>query len=393
MKTPSLDDRERSIAKRLLGEGQKYQDVLQLINTGRKPSVNPGRLAGYDTWETEPATDDQLERFRYEKSLVDLRTGLSPFDDERLFRAREAMIAAVQIFNSPAVLFKLEMFPVLSQIAWTYLLHEYYDRRGEDIEDDDGNTLLLSQMIRRDDCPVKGDIVKNLKAVKKLRDDVEHKTLNSLGRNFWSLFQANCLNFDKTIRQLFGEDAGLNEVLPSALQFSRMDVSGLANAHKYDLTPEIEAIDDAIADELELDGREGINYKFKVNYSFEKATKGEANIVFKDKGSKAKAAHTILTKKVVGDDLWPHKAMRVVALVNASTDQTFNSHHHQLAWKKYGARPYKGAKNPSDTKKDFAHYHAAHKDYTYSDKWVEYLKAVVADDVEFGKLKKFRPKS
>lgn len=213
MKTPALTPAERRLAKKLLSDGETYQDVQQLINTGRSPTINPGRLAGWNAWGEESASDDDVARFRYEKSLVDLKSGLSPIDDERLFRSREAMVASVEIFNSPANLFKVQIFPVLSQIAWTYLLHEYYVRKGIAINNEDGNALLLSQMLTRNDCPLEEDVKKNLNAVKILRDNVEHKLLASIGRTYWTLFQANCLNFDQTIRKLFGEKAGLQDSL------------------------------------------------------------------------------------------------------------------------------------------------------------------------------------
>jgi hypothetical protein len=38
-------------------------------------------------------------------------------------KAREAMLAAVQIHNNPQIDFKSELFIVTSVIAWTYLLH------------------------------------------------------------------------------------------------------------------------------------------------------------------------------------------------------------------------------------------------------------------------------
>ncbi len=36
------------------------------------------------------------------------------------------MLTSVQIFNNPNIQFKSESFIVLSNIAWTYLLHAYY---------------------------------------------------------------------------------------------------------------------------------------------------------------------------------------------------------------------------------------------------------------------------
>lgn len=392
MKTASLTDRERAIAKKLLADGLAYQDVQQLINTGRNPTINPGRLAGSNEWNIEPATDDEVARYRYEKSLVDLKSGLSPIDDERLFRAREAMIAAVQIFNSPSLLFKVEIYPVLSQIAWTYLLHEYYNRKNIEIVDAQGNSLLLSQMLNRNDCPLENDVKKNLIAVKTLRDRVEHTMLSSVGRWYWPLFQANCLNFDQTIRKLFGEESGLESALSLALQFGKMQLNQLAELQKYDLSPAIEAIDQQISEAIGETGNEGLSYKFKVNYTFEKSTKGEAHIVFTENNTNTNNIATVLTKKVVGDELWPYKPNNVVRLVRELSGIEFTTNDHQLAWKKFGARPRSGARKPEDCKKDFCYYHAAHKDYTYSDKWIEFLVGIAQNEDELAALRAFDPK-
>jgi hypothetical protein len=171
-----------------------------------------------------------------------------------------------------------------------------------------------------------------------------------------------------------------------------MQLDQLAKLQTYDLTPAIEAIDQAIAEGAGLDGKEGPGYKFKVSYQLEKATKGDSNIVFNKTNPDGKVSN-ILTQKVVGDELWPHKPSKVVALVRQKTGMDFTTHHHQLAWKKFGARPRQGAKNPSDCKKDFCHYHTAHNDYTYSDKWVEFLSGAVTNPDEFAALKAFQPKA
>ena len=42
---------------------------------------------------------------------------------ELVKKAREAMLAAVQLYNNPQVTFKAESFITLSVIGWTYLLH------------------------------------------------------------------------------------------------------------------------------------------------------------------------------------------------------------------------------------------------------------------------------
>jgi len=48
---------------------------------------------------------------------------------ELVEKSREAALAAVQIFNNPQVTFKSEIFIVLMNIAWTYLLHAFYRKK------------------------------------------------------------------------------------------------------------------------------------------------------------------------------------------------------------------------------------------------------------------------
>ena len=129
------------------------------VNIGRIATINSARITEVkQNAAITPASDDAVEFYKLDKQSFDPRTGLSVFHDERLIRAREAMIVAVQIFNSPALKFKTEVFAVLAHIAWTYLLHEYYDRRKVKIIGDDGRSFLLSQILRREDCPLSREL-------------------------------------------------------------------------------------------------------------------------------------------------------------------------------------------------------------------------------------------
>ena len=48
---------------------------------------------------------------------------------ELLKKSREAVLAAVQIFNNPNITFKAESYVVLMTIGWTYFFHAYYTVR------------------------------------------------------------------------------------------------------------------------------------------------------------------------------------------------------------------------------------------------------------------------
>ena len=187
----SLTVEEKRIVKALLNQGRKNQDVHALINLGRSATVNFGRIADVKkNGAQDAATEEEIASFRERKESYDPKTGLNAYSDERLVRAREAMILAVQSFNSPALKFKAEVYCVLANIAWTYLLHEHLERQGVKIVGEGGFSLPLSAMIVRDDCPLSDGIKNNLRAMKTLRDKVEHHLLGKGQRKWFGIFQA-----------------------------------------------------------------------------------------------------------------------------------------------------------------------------------------------------------
>lgn len=160
-----LTAEEEGIVKAPLSRGWRNQDIQALVNVGRIATINSARITEVkQNSAIAPAADDAVEFYKLEKQSFDPRTGLSIFHDERLIRARAAMIVAVQIFNSPTLKFKTEIFAVLAHIAWTYLLHENYDRRKVKIIGEDGRSLLLSQMLRRENCSLSAGIKRNLES-------------------------------------------------------------------------------------------------------------------------------------------------------------------------------------------------------------------------------------
>ncbi len=153
-KATALTAEEKSVIKALLMKGLRNQDVHALINYERGATINFSRISGVKKAAILPATDEMINAYQRRKRSFDPITGLNPYYHERLVRAREAMILAVTIFNNGAYGFKTEVFAVLANIAWTYLMHDYYERlKGIPILNADGTTFALSHMLSRADCP------------------------------------------------------------------------------------------------------------------------------------------------------------------------------------------------------------------------------------------------
>jgi hypothetical protein len=389
-KDGGLTKEEQRIVKALLNKRWRNQDIQALINSGgRKATVNSGRITGVkQDAKIEPATDAELQAYQNKKAAFDPVTKLNLFEDERLIRAREAMILAVQVFNGGIYKFKAELFAVLANIAWTYLLHEFYRRKNIKIIDKDGRSLLLGQMIDRQDCPLSDGAKRNLRSMKAIRDEVEHLLLGQSNFKWAPLFQACCLNFDAALRRLFGESLSLENDLSFALQFAKPDMEQLATLLKYDIPEKIEALDARLKEGMTDEQLADLEYAFRVVYTLDHASKGKANFEFISPGSEqGQAVQHILQKYKIADDMYPHKPNRVVRIVSARAKTNFTTHNHTQAWKLYKVRPDNGSKQPNNTSKEYCIFHPAHGDYTYSETWVDHLVQCVGAPNELAKIK------
>jgi hypothetical protein len=387
----ALTSIEKSVIKALLNEGWRNQDIQALINTGRPASINFGRISGIKANDAiAPATKQQVEAFRRKKLLFDHVTGLCPIDNERLVRAREAMILAVELFNTPRIAFKAGVFSMLANVAWTYLLHEYYASKGIVIVNDEGFSLLLSQMIARQDCPLSKGCKQNLAALKEIRDVVEHRTIGPFDLKWLPLFQSTCLNFEKALVELFGPRLTLGRDLGFSLQFAKLGTEQIAILEGYDLPEHIAALDASLAAKLGDGDADNLEYQFKVVYTLTNASKSKAHFQFVQPDSaEGKEIQNVLIKYKPVDDIWPLKPGEVIKLVAAASGRNFTSDKHQRAWKMYKARPKTGAADPTATDKQYCVYHPPYKSYTYSQAWVDFLVGEIADDERWAELSSF----
>lgn len=388
----ALTKDEKRIVKALLAKGWRNQDIQALVNSGRADTINSARITGVKKDEKqEAALEDEVTYFQIKKRSYDPQTGLNCFEHERLMRAREAMVLAVQIFNSAVLKFKTEVFVCLAHIAWTYLLHEHYDRKGVAIVGKDGRSLLLSQMIERHDCPLSDGMRNNLRALKKIRDDVEHLLLGRADLRWLGLFQACCLNFDKVLCELFGERLTLANELSFALQFARLNIEQVTTLNKYEIPNHIEALDARLIEGLSEEQQADLEYQLRVVYTLDASSKSNAHFEFiRPESAEGKEIRNVLVQYKAADEMYPLKPTLVRKLVIKKSGKQFTQNNHSQAYQLFNVRPKWGAKQPEQTDKTYCIYHAAHRDYTYSNKWVERLVEAVTDEKQFAAIKAVR---
>jgi hypothetical protein len=345
----TLTAEEKRAVKGLLAEGWRNQDIQALVNFGREATINSARITEVKkNGKITLASIDELAFYKARKQSFDLRTGLNLFDDERLIRAREAMILAVQVFNSPSLSFKTEVFCVLANIAWTYLMHEYFRTKKVSIVNETGLSLSLLDMMNRSDCPLSDGSKKNLEAIKKIRDTVEHHLLRRSDPMWFSLFQACCLNFEKILCQFFGDAVSLRKELSFALQFARLSMDQLTTLQKFDVPEVIETLDAQLIEGLREDQINDIEYQFKVVFTLDASSKSRAHIQFVHPSSgEAEEIRNVLIKYKPADELYPYKPTKVTKLVVSKTGKPFTNNTHANAWRKYKAIIW--LTNPSDS--------------------------------------------
>lgn len=167
-------------------------------------------------------------RFRSVKSIK----------NELIKKSREAMLAAVQIYNNPLITFKAESFITLAIIAWTYLMHSYY--RNKKIEyryfklkgkrrkfDKTKNKAVkhweLEHCINCVQCPLDNATKNNLRFLIGIRHEIEHQMTNRIDDAISAKLQACSINYDYYIITLFGDKYSLSKELSISIQFSSIN--------------------------------------------------------------------------------------------------------------------------------------------------------------------------
>jgi hypothetical protein len=153
---------------------------------------------------------------------------------ELLAKSREAALCAIRVFNDPHVAFKSETFIVLMIIAWTYLLHAHFRRKGVEYRyfTQQGKRRSfdrtkhgafkyweLERCLHEKSSPIDKDTATNLRFLIGLRHEIEHQMTRSLDNYLSGRYQACALNYNDYVKKLFGKRYGLDEHLTYSIQF------------------------------------------------------------------------------------------------------------------------------------------------------------------------------
>ncbi len=352
----TLEKWEIATIKAMLGRGgYNDQDILAYFTRPTR-SVNHraiSEIRNETKHKTLKATaDEELDEFLASWPNVDHQTGLSLRGDELLVKAREAMIAAVHIFNGAGLNFRAELFIVTTIIAWTYLLHSWYRREGIDYryKDADGSIKKtkhgedcyweLGKCLTHAKCPLLKGEINNLLFLIEIRHEIEHRSTNRIDEALSAKLQACCINFNNCIKRIFGPQYGLEKRLPIALQFVSFDTDQRAALKKATTLPaHIATTMDEFHGSLTVEEQADPNFAYRVAFipkTGNRASNSDLAIEFvKSDSDEAKEINRVLLKEV---DKRRYTATQIVDKIHSEGYPHFTQTDHTNLWKALNAK-------------------------------------------------------
>lgn len=345
-----LEKWEIKIIKAMIDDGIDVDQDIVAYFTRPTRSINHSRIGdirkGRKHAELKPASSSELKRFLADWPHIDPHTGLNVRADELLIKSREAMLVAVQTYNNPRAFFRSELFIVTAIIAWTYLLHAFYKRLGVDYRyrhlDRDGNEVVwktkygadkhweLEACLAHERCPLSDGTQRNLKFLISIRHEIEHQMTTRIDSSIAAKLQACCLNYNRSLKDMFGDELGLDAELSFALQFSSINPKLTDELLKDRTLPaNIEAARASLEDDLTVHDYNDPHYAYRVLYIRKQASKiSQADDVVEfaaPSGEQEEAIKQVLVKEM---DRKKFRPGQVVAAMQELGFSSFNLHHH-----------------------------------------------------------------
>ena len=276
---------------------------------------------------------------------------------ELIKKSREAVLAAVQIFNNPNITFKCETFIVLMIIAWTYLMHAYYREKGIEYRyfEQNGSRKKyhktkrgaykyweLESCLGDGNCPLDIHTRNNLKFLIGLRHEIEHQMTTRIDDLLSAKLQACCLNYNYYIKSLFDEVFGIDRDLSFSLQFSTIGTSQKELFENHSGLPaNIEGFFTDFEKSLTPEEYGNERYAYRIIFVPKLVNRlGQADRVIEFVPSDSSLAETINREYAFVKETEKPKYLpsQVVARMKAEGFPKFNTTAHTALWKSLDAR-------------------------------------------------------
>jgi hypothetical protein len=300
--------------------------------------------------------------------------------------------------------FRSKGYIVMMIIAWRSLLHAifemenkpyFYAEQGETIIiDGDKKSWELDKCVNESN-DLSPACKKNLKLFIGLRNKIEHRYVPNLDLDILGECQSLLLNFETLITKKFSDYYSLNSTLSIPLQIvsskskSQIEASRKFHGlHYKELREHINIYRNTLAQELFSDPE----YSFRVYLIPKTGNHQNTSDTAMEFIKCGPEDNDILQKKIVmiKEKQTPVanqgrlRPSMVCKIVEKSIGRKFSIYHHTNAWKCYDVR--KQGYQPDGCDTTYCQFDEPHKDYVYTDKWVEFLIDRLSNEEEYAKI-------
>ena len=331
-------------------------------------------------------------------------------------KCQAAASAAVEVYNRPGPRFRTAHYIVLIVMAWTALLHAIYYRKGTNPwYKKTGKNSKGNRYVRVDGDPKHWELSeclkqyyggnhpperKNLEFLIGLRNKIEHRHFPELNAGLYGECQAALLNLEELLTSEFGPRYALAAQLAVSLQFTHVIPSEKKKAAKVLASGNAKSVKEYVEKfrgGLPSSTLNNTKYSFNVFLVPKVANKKEladvaVEFVKVDATNPAELERLeklnvlIKEKHIPIANLDLYKPKQVVAKVEPMLPHKFTVAAHTGAWQHFKVRPQSGTAKPEVTDSKYCIYDVAHKDYLYTEAWVDKLAKALADPGDFQKI-------
>jgi hypothetical protein len=313
-----------------------------------------------------------------------------------LQKSRESALLAVDIYNKPATQFRSYGYIVLMNIAWTSLLHAIFEKKRityyykDTVIDGEFKAWDISKCIQRYYKEVDSPVRKNLEFFIELRNKIEHRFLPALDLAILGECQSFLINYEKLLVECFGGEYSISTSLAIPLQLLSVNptwktkVLKELQAKQYQIVKNYIDTYRAALDNTTLNDPEYSFRVFLIPKIGNHEQSSEIAIEFikfdpdhPDEMEKHKHEVTLIretTVRIPIVNLGMFKSGEVTKRVNDAINRKLHAaSHHAKCWRYFNVRPEKNSKNPDKTNRKYCHWDEPHKDYVYTQEWIDLL--------------------
>lgn len=327
---------------------------------------------------------------------------------ELVIKSRESALLAVEVFNRPTAEFRVQTFVMLMHVAWNALLlarfHAdrirpfYKDKKGLRYLRVDGEKKAwdLSRCVKEHWEDRAGAVRKNLEFFIGLRNKIEHyRDQSALVMLTFGECQSLVTNYESTLVELFGKKHSLLDGLALSLQLSMLRdnrrqsaIMDAVDASTSRITDFIKDFRSSLTDDIFADTKfshklyilpRTVNHQSRDSIAVEWV---DLESLTPDQRRRVDKILAIIKQKHVPvrnpGQLRPSDVCeRVRSQLGIAV---FTPHyHHARCWKHFGVRPSKNSPSPAHCNTEYCQYDEPHRDYLYTEAWVDFLIAELSD--------------